>query len=386
MFATFKNNKKLQLFSVLGLIVLALYWGYASWNQANPQLTLEGLVQAKEVQNASRFGGRVKKVWVKEGDWVEAGDKLISFDDLELRSKLSEAKSTLIQAKAQLSLLESGADPQDLKQAQAQVNQAQQNLSILVNGATPDEMAHLQAKLTEATGRLASAESAYQNGEALLTEGIISEQKYQDLKNQLEAAKAFHQAAKTQMMQNQRGGARPEQLKIAKAQLQGVQAQYKKLAKGAHKEEFEIAKANVMKAESAFHALEGQLSEAQLTAPIAGVVTIMNVNPSELVTPTKPIVSIINYKTLWADIYVPERGLEKVKTGQPVEIHSSVYPGKVFEGRVAFISPKSEFIPGSGSASSPDEQSSFRVKVDINHLDKTGQTQLHPGMKIQVRF
>ena len=130
MFATFKNNKKLLLFTVLGLLVLVLYWGYSFWSQSNPQLTLEGLVQAKEVHNASRFGGRVKQVWVKEGDWVEAGAKLVSFDDLELRSKVSEAKSILIQAKAQLSLLENGADPQDLRQAQAQVNQAQQNLSI----------------------------------------------------------------------------------------------------------------------------------------------------------------------------------------------------------------------------------------------------------------
>jgi multidrug resistance efflux pump len=110
------------------------------------------------------------------------------------------------------------------------------------------------------------------------------------------------------------------------------------------------------------------------------------VDPGELVPPNRPIVSIIDYQNLWTDLYIPENALEHVKMGQSVSVRSPVYPGRVFQGRVAFVSPKSEFVPNSSSASAPTEQSSFRVKVQVQPHDTAGQTQLHPGMKVQVSF
>ncbi|MBY0405213.1 MAG: biotin/lipoyl-binding protein, partial [Cyanobacteria bacterium] len=57
--------------------------------QPSKEMSLSGLVQAKEIKNASRFGGRVKKVLVKEGDVVHQGEKVLIFDDIELRSKIA---------------------------------------------------------------------------------------------------------------------------------------------------------------------------------------------------------------------------------------------------------------------------------------------------------
>lgn len=364
--------------ALIGLSINALL-------SASPHLELSGLLQAKEINNASRFGGRVKTVWVKEGQWVEAGQKLVTFEDIEIRSKIAEARASLTQAKARESLLAGGADAEDLQQAQSQVKQAEQSLRILQKGALPEELAQAQARVVEAKGRYEAAQRTFSQAKAMLDDGIISQHKYDDLQNQLNATHSQLQASQSQLKQLQAGN-RPEQIRIAKAQLQGVKAQYTKLAKGTKPGEIQIGQAAVDQAESMLKALEAQLTESEVVAPISGVITILNVDPGELVAPSKPIVSIIDYKNLWTDIYVPENALQSVKTGQIVQITSPVYPGKHFQGRVAFVSPKSEFIPNNSSNNNPDEQSSFRVKVEVQYLDEAKQAQLHPGMKIHVQF
>lgn len=377
---------KKVIYSVVILLIIGIAVTMGTpWFSGGNTLSVSGLVQAKEIKNASRFGGRIKEVLVKEGDIVQQGQKLVIFDDMELRSKIAEARALLNQAKARQGILTQGADREDIRQASSQVQQAEQNLKMIARGPRADELTQANAKVQEATGRYQAAKSAYDNSKSMLEEGIISQQKYNEIQAQYETAQSMLDSAKANA-RLMRSGSRPEQVSIARSQVASAKAQYDKLLKGTKPGEIVIASSSVDQAQSVLDSLDAQLSELVITAPISGMVTILSVSPGELISPSRPIVSIIDYNHLWTDLYIPETSLNMVKVDQKVKVSASAYPGKTFEGRVAFISPKSEFVPGGGGSSSTSEQASFRIKVELHHLDIENAIQLHPGMKVQVDF
>ncbi len=347
-------------------------------------LTLAGLVQSHEMKDTSRFGGRVKEVLVKEGDMVETGQVLIRFDDTELRARIAQAQATLTQAKAQEKLLNQGADASDIRQAFAGVQQAEQNLRMTI-GSGSVEVSQLEAKLQNAESVLNKAKTVQETAPQLLEEGIISQQKYNDIMADYESAKSAYRAAEEALKQAKQG-TRREQVNIARSRLESARASYEKVLKGARKEELEIAMASISQAESELEALQAQLKEMEVRARIPGVVSVLNVLPGGFVLPGQPVVSIIDYNNLWADVYVPEDKLYMVEIDQPVDVTAIAFNNKVhFPGEISTINPKSEFVPSSQTSMS-SEDSAFRVKVRIGPKARNRDISLYPGMKVNVRF
>ncbi len=378
------KNKKLVFSIAILVLVLAIGLIFTWLGNANNRIELSGIVQAKEVKNASRFGGRIEKILVDEGQTVEKGQILITFDNIELSSKISEAKAALTQAQSKAELLAKGADSSELRQARAQVQQAEERLRILSSGARPEEIVQAESKVEVLQGQYENAKKAYENGKTMLSAGIISQQKMDELTSGYEAAKSGLDSSKA-ALKMLKTGARSEEVRIAKSQLASARAQYDKVTGGAKREELDIAYAAVEQAESLLNALQGQLREVELKSPISGVVSVISVSEGELVQPNRPVVSIIDYDALWTDVYVPESKLSFVKVGQKVTIKASAHPNAQFQGRVAMVNPKGEFVPSSGGAN-VSEESTFRVKVLVNNRDVTGQVPLYPGMKVDVIF
>lgn len=347
-------------------------------------LTVAGLVQAKESRNASRFGGRVKAVLVKEGDRVNQGEKLVEFDDMDIRAKVDAAKAQLEQAKAQEGMLTDGPDHSDIREAYAQVQQAQSDLKILTNGADKEEIAQAQARMDDAQAHYFVANAALENAQPMLKDGIISQQKYNSLQAQEESSKSELSAAQAALRLIQ-DGANREKINIARSRLNAAEAQYQKVLKGANPHQVKIASSNVEQAQSTLNDYESQLSEATITAPIPGIINVLNVNPGELVMPNRPVVSIIDDTHLWTDVYVPETQLDKIRVGQRVQVIAPVYKHSAFTGKVVAINPKSEFVPGNDGESG-GEEASFRVKVAVSANDNNHRQQLHPGMRVNVTF
>jgi HlyD family secretion protein len=387
MTTTSQQRKRLITLGI-GLLIVALAAGLV-WFLVKPKekpLTLSGLVQAKEVKIASRLGGRVQQILVDEGDAVQPGQLLLSLDEVDLRAQIAEAQSALNIANARLSLLRQGADPEDIRQASSQVQQAQQQLRQVRSGVRPEELAQANSQLNDATSRFNAAKEAYDNASELLQSGVISQQKYNMIQADYISAQSAHQTAQSKVSML-RKGARPEEVRIAQAQVSGAQAQLQKLAKGSKPQDLRIAQANVDEAQSALKALQARLGDLNIKAPIAGTVSILNASPGEIVPPNRAIVAIINYQNLWADVYVPESKLQWIQLGQPIEITSPVFPKATFQGKVTFINPRSEFIPqGASAKDSAGEEASFRVKVTLPARDVSGQHQLLPGMTIYLSF
>jgi multidrug resistance efflux pump len=369
---------------VVLLVLIASVVSFAYFFPHKSALKLSGEVEAKEIRNASRVGGRVKKILVKEGQNVKQGQLLILFDDTELQAKIADAKATLSQALAQEQLLAKGADVGQVRQAGAAVQQAQERLKMISSGARPEEMTQVQSKMHDAELQMRQTQQTADNAKTMLDEGIISKQKYDALQSAADAAKNDLQSAQAALKMSKTGG-RPEERQVAAAQLSATKAQYGQVLRGARPEEMSIASSTVEKARSALQALRAQQEEVQIRAPFAGYISVVGVTEGELVPPGRAVISVLDYSHLWTNIYVPESKLSLVSLGKPVIVRAKSYKGSEFGGEVALINPKSEFIPNSGGDSS-SEESTFRVKVSVEGKDNAGQTQLYPGMKVDVYF
>src|SRR5262245_16212898 len=89
------------------LVLLLVAAGSAiAWyrpGEHNPeQLNLHGTVEVQEVHLGSKIGGRVAAVLVKEGQIVEPGQVVATFETPELSARLDQARARLESAKANL--------------------------------------------------------------------------------------------------------------------------------------------------------------------------------------------------------------------------------------------------------------------------------------------
>ena len=67
---------------IMPIVIIAgaaiLGWQYFQTTQKANELVLSGTIEATEIRLGSQLGGEVKQVYANEGDYVDAGQKLIS--------------------------------------------------------------------------------------------------------------------------------------------------------------------------------------------------------------------------------------------------------------------------------------------------------------------
>src|SRR5437764_9282269 len=86
-------NRK-RLFIILAVaVVVAATAVYASWFHRDNALVGSGTVEARNIRVGSKVGGRIDKVLVREGDGVEPGQILLTFDDKELQAALEQSRA-----------------------------------------------------------------------------------------------------------------------------------------------------------------------------------------------------------------------------------------------------------------------------------------------------
>jgi HlyD family secretion protein len=69
----------------------------------------------------------------------------------------------------------------------------------------------------------------------------------------------------------------------------------------------------------------------------------------------------------WLRAYIGEQDLGRVKLGAKVKVTTDSFPGKVYWGRVAFISSEAEFTPK--QIQTPEERVKlvYRVKIEVEN-------------------
>ncbi len=160
-------NRKLLIpvLVVAALIGLAVYSSGMLHRDAS--LHGSGTVEARNIRVGSKIGGRIDKVLVREGDPVEAGQVLITFDEKELAASLAqsraaaeksqrgyrpeeiaEARAAAAQAKAEYDQLHRGYRAEEIAAAEARFHQTQATLDKLENGNRVEDISAAKAALS----------------------------------------------------------------------------------------------------------------------------------------------------------------------------------------------------------------------------------------------
>ena len=106
-----------------------------------------------------------------------------------------------------------------------------------------------------------------------------------------------------------------------------------------------VAKARVAAAAAALAEHAQVLKDAELRAPVSGVIRERIVEVGDFVTPQTPVVTMALLDPVWVRSYLPENYLGKVKPGAAARISTDSYPDKAYQAWVGSISPTAEFTP-----------------------------------------
>ena len=128
--------------------------------------------------------------------------------------------------------------------------------------------------------------------------------------------------------------------------------------------------------------LHQQLDDAQLVAPIDATVRSRVMEPGEMASPQRPILTLTVNDPKWVRVYVAEPDLVKVRPGMTAAISVDGLPDRTFPGWIGFISSVAEFTPKNIETEDLRTSLVYEVRVFV----KDPQDELRLGMPATVRF
>lgn len=248
-----------------------------------------GRVQApNRVEIGSVITARVEKVAVEEGAKVEAGDPLILLETAELRAALAQARAAEASAQARLA-------------AVRELNRPQANDAVL-----------------QAQALLEFAEAEHRRSRDLYAKGFVSLARLQEAERQLAVARTQLEMARTQ----------------ARAQdSEGVQARE--------------AAARLREAVAARELAASRLAQATIRAPAAGTVLTRSVEPGDIVSPGKRLLTLDLAGETRLSAHIDEKNLPYLRPGQQAIVSAEAFPGERFEAILYYVSPVVDVTRGS---------------------------------------
>ena len=214
--------------------------------------------------------GRVTAVSATVGQQVAAGSVLATLDASSAQNALSTAQATLAAAQARLSLDEAGPTAQLLASAEAQVSTAQVTLQNDQTSLT-DVVAVNQQSVQQAGDALQAAQSQQSSDCGTNPSSSACTQDQQTVRQDQDAL----QAATVRMQQavDQAQG----QVNAARVQLQNAQAALTALRQGSTPQQIQMDQSQVEIDRINVSSAQATVDNTTLTAPVAGVVSQVNV-------------------------------------------------------------------------------------------------------------
>ncbi|MCF7983682.1 MAG: efflux RND transporter periplasmic adaptor subunit [Thiohalocapsa sp.] len=97
--------------------------------------------------------------------------------------------------------------------------------------------------------------------------------------------------------------------------------------------------AQLQKAEAEVGAQKALIEKKTIRAPFDGQLGIRQVNLGQYLSAGHQIVALEALNPVYVDYALPERRLDQLRVGQPVEVTVAAYPQRVFRGEIQAISP-----------------------------------------------
>ena len=343
---------------VAALIGLAVY--SSGMLHRDGSLHGSGTVEARNIRVGSKIGGRIDKVLVREGDPVEAGQVLITFDEKELAASLAQSRATAEKARR-------GYRPEEIAEARAAAAQAKAEYDQRRNGYRQEDIDAAQADLDRANADEVRARLDAQRYDALAEKDLVSKQQRDTADANWKMALAQQANFRHKLDQLHRGY-RPEEIAASEARYRQTQATLEKLENGNRVEDISAAKAALAYDEARFR-------ERQVLAPAAASIEVLDVRPGDLIAPNTPVATLLERDQIYVRIYIPETQIGRVHLGQKAQIRVDSFSDQVFDGTVEQINQQAEFLPRNVQTVEERVHQVFGVKVridDTSHRVRAG--------------
>lgn len=208
---------------------------------------------------------------------------------------------------------------------------AGQRLAILDNfelSAVRSQVASAEAAVSEARAQVATAHAAFVRAANLVRIGGMAQ-------SELDARRATEASMEAE-------------LRTREAELHQYHDEELRLMPTAPSSNRSGAHAG-QSADAAAIAAEGPLdSRSAIVAPFSGLVDSVSATPGEMVDPSTPMFTVADLSTVWVQADVAESDLGALQVGDAAQVRVSAYPGRIFTGRVTYISD--EIDPRTGTA------------------------------------
>jgi membrane fusion protein (multidrug efflux system) len=321
-----KPNKVLPI--ILGIVLLAgIIFGIKEYIYYSKHVdTDDAQIDGNISPVVARVGGYVDSIYFQENEHVNANQVLVKLD-------------------AQ-------------KNASAGVNVGQSQIYTFdANSAVA------KAGVESSAAKLEQVSKDYQRYANLVKDGSVTQQQFDQEKADLQVAQANYQAAK-------------DQYKAAQQEV------------GTTKSQLGVTNTGVVEKQADVDFAKLQLSYTTITAPSAGITSKKNIQLGQLVQAGQTLFSIVDDNSLFITANFKETQLDKIRSGQKVDIEVDAYPELDLKGTVYNFSPAtgakfSLLPPDNATGNYVKVVQRVPVKILIN-ADKDVMAKLRPGMSVNV--
>ena len=341
----------------------------------NNVIAVSGNIELTEVNISFKVSGKLVERNVDEGDPVKKGMVVARLDQEQLQRQRDRASAALESNKSQLVQLRTDIQFQresvegQIQQRQAELNQAEASLRDLLAGSRPQEIKESAAAVAQARTDYENAKDDWERVQKLSKNEDISAQQYDQYRMRFGMAQAALQAAE-QRLAIVKEGPRAEAIvgaraAVARAQAALKLAQAQRLQVTEKEQEVQTRTAEIDRAKADLGLIDAQLQDPIAISPIDGVVLTKAAEVGEVLAPGTTVVTAGDLDHPWLRAYINEQDLGRLKLGNKVKVTTDSFPGKVYWGRVSFISDKAEFTPKQIQTEEERVKLVYRIKIDI---------------------
>ncbi|GAA5526042.1 UPF0194 membrane protein YbhG [Microbulbifer aestuariivivens] len=224
---------------------------------------LEGRVEMRELNIATKYPGRIARLYVEEGQRVQKGQLLAEISDPEAEARMTQADAGVVGAGAEQAVVDDGARIEQRRAAKANM-----------------QAAEAQARLARVTA---------QRMQRLFSEGVVPRQRLDEALAAEESTASIYHAARSE---------------------------YDLVLAGARPQNKTAAASVTRAAEGARQLVQAALTESRVIALADGEITSINFHEGEIIAPGVPIAILARVDRPWISFNLREDLLQGLQVGQ----------------------------------------------------------------------
>lgn len=355
----------------------AMYAYRATWRVPTNRIVVSGNIELTEVNIAFKTAGRLIERTVDEGDSVKTGQLIARLDKDQLTAQREREQAGLLSSETQLAQAQTGLEWQkatvaaDIEAKKADLAAAEAKLTEMRNGARPQEKQDARAAVEAAQAEAQRAAKDWDRAQTLHKNDDISTSQFDQFRTRWESAEAALKSAK-----EREGlvlaGPRTEQIAAQSAVVERAGAAVKlaeanSLEMKRRQEELGTRRAEMARSKANLMLIDTQVADTTAVSPVDGVVLVKSADVGEVLAPGTTVVTVGDIDHPWLRGYVNETQLGRVKIGSKARVTTDSYPGKVYNGRVTFISSEAEFTPKQIQTQQERVKLVYRVKIELEN-------------------